>query len=187
MICIQENKMKTIQNLLELLKKRNRTVLEMFIGTVFYGLVIQAAGIFIAKSQPVFAMSLWLGIGLSLLATIHMYRTIDMALDFDEETAGKLMRRGYIIRYVVLYVVMAFLCFTEVLNPLVTFLGYMSLKGTVYLQPFTHKLCNKMFHETDEVFMAGPQEASPDGKESCPGDVKNISPDVMKDGGDENR
>lgn len=179
--------MKTIQNLLELLKKRNRTVLEMFIGTFFYGSVIQTAGIFIAKSQPVFAMSLWLGIGLSLLATIHMYRTIDMALDFDEETAGKLMQRGYITRYVVLCVIMAVLCFTEILNPLVTFLGYMSLKGTVYLQPFTHKLCNKMFHETDQVFMSEPQETSPDGEESCPCDAESISPDVVKDCGDENR
>ena len=40
---------------------------------------------------------------------------------------------------------------TETLNPLVFFLGYMSLKVTAYLQPITHKLCNRLFHETDPV------------------------------------
>ena len=52
---------------------------------------------------------------------------------------------------------------TNVMNPLVVFLGYMSLKGTAYLQPFTHKLCNKIFHETDPVPEALPEE---DGAES---------------------
>lgn len=30
-------------------------------------------------------------------------------------------------------------------------LGYMTMKVAAYLQPFTHKLCNMFFHETDPV------------------------------------
>ena len=40
---------------------------------------------------------------------------------------------------------------TKVLNPLIVFLGYMSLKVTAYMQPFTHKVLNRLFHETDPV------------------------------------
>ena len=36
---------------------------------------------------------------------------------------------------------------TEVMNPLVVFLAYMGMKVAAFLQPFTHKLCNKLFHE----------------------------------------
>ena len=34
----------------------------------------------------------------------------------------------------------------------------MSLKVTAYIQPFTHKLCNMLFHETDPVPEALPEE-----------------------------
>lgn len=137
--------------IIQILKQKNRTILEMFCGTLFYGIVCQVIGAVFAKNQPVYAISLWLGIILSMVATLHMYKTIDRALDFGEEDAAKLLKRGFIIRYVVFCIVIAVICLTKVLNPLVTFLGYMSLKGTVYLQPFTHKLCNKFFHETDPI------------------------------------
>ena len=45
--------------------------------------------------------------------------------------------------------VLVVIAVTGVMEPLVFFLGYMSLKVTAYLQPITHKLCNKLFHEVD--------------------------------------
>lgn len=137
--------MKLIYNL----KKKNRTVLEMEMGIFFCGLVCQAAGAFLVSRQGYYAVSLWFGILLAAAAVLHMYHTLDRALDFEEGQAAKLISRGYIIRYSILTVCILVIIFTGVMNPLIVFMAYMSLKVTAYLQPFTHKLCNRIFHETD--------------------------------------
>lgn len=144
--------------IIEALRKINRTVLEMHIGILFLGIICQIAGALIVTDQRFYACSLWFGICLSMVSAVHMYRTLDMALDFDEKNAAKAITRGYLIRYVLLVVILSIIMVTEVMNPLVVFMGYMSLKVTAYLQPITHKLCNKMFHETDPVPTALPME-----------------------------
>ena len=135
---------------IEALKKRNRTLLEMQIGMVFFGLICQLVGSLIVKEQRAYAVSLWFGIAFAFAASIHMCRTLDRALWYGKD-ASAIVVRGYFFRYAIVAGVAILLSLTEVLNPLVFFLGYMSLKVTAYLQPITHKLCNKVFHETDPV------------------------------------
>ncbi|MBO5336594.1 MAG: ATP synthase subunit I [Lachnospiraceae bacterium] len=144
--------------IIDRLKSKNRTLLEMYAGIVFWGMVCQAVGMFLVNDQGVYARSLWFGILFALVNTIHMYRSLDRALDFDEKTASKMIYRSYLFRYVSVAVVLLLVMITEVMNPLVVFLGYMGLKVTAYLQPITHKLCNKLFHETDPVPQAMPEE-----------------------------
>ena len=144
--------------IIDRLKSKNRTLLEMYAGIVFWGIVCQAVGIFFVSNQGLYARSLWFGILFALVNTIHMYRSLDRALDFDEKTASKMIYRSYLFRYVSVALVLLMVMITEVMNPLVVFLGYMGLKVTAYLQPITHKLCNKLFHETDPVPQAMPEE-----------------------------
>ena len=144
--------------IIDKLKNVNRTILEMYIGILFWGIVCQTVGSFLVEQQGVYAASLWFGIFFAMVNTIHMYRSLDKALDFDEKTASKLIYRSYLIRYISVAAVLLIVMLTEVMNPLVVFLAYMGLKVTVFLQPLTHKLCNKMFHETDPVPQAMPEE-----------------------------
>ena len=137
--------------MLELLKRKNRTVLEMEAGILFCGVVLQIAGALLSRSLWDYTKSLWFGILLALAATHHMYHTLSRALEYDEKTAAKIIFGGYMIRYVILVVFLLTIVFTEVMHPLIVFIAYMSLKVTVYLQPFTHKLFLKVFHETDPV------------------------------------
>ncbi len=141
----------------ERLKKMNRTLLEMQAGMLFFGLVCQIAGVFFVDKQGYYAASLWFGIAFAFVASIHMYRTLDRALLFGAD-ASKLVTRGYMFRYVVFAAALVLVALTEVMNPIIFFLGYMSLKVTAYLQPITHKLCNKLFHETDPVPEPLPEE-----------------------------
>lgn len=138
--------MKIVENL----KKRNRTLLEMHVGMFFFGLVCQTAGVFFVQDQTEFALSLWFGIAFAFAGSIHMCRTLDRALLCGENAQG-IVLRGYLFRYFVFGAVLVIAALTPALNPLVMFLGYMSLKVTAYLQPLTHKLCNRLFHETDPV------------------------------------
>lgn len=148
--------MKT-KKMIKCLKKADRTLLEMHTGMMVYGIVCQIAGAFFANDQPRYASSLWFGILFAVTASIHMARTLDRALT-DSASASKIITRGYVFRYLMVAVILAVISVTAVMDTLIVFLGYMSLKITAYLQPFTHKFYNMLFHETDPVPQALPDE-----------------------------
>ena len=135
--------------LLEKLRKKNRTVLEMELGIIALGILFQLGSVFFPGSRLERAVSLLLGSVLAAVAVLHMYRTLDRALDLDAGDAQKAIYKGYVLRYVFFALVLVLSALTGWLNPLLIFLGYMTLKFTAYLQPLTHKLCNRIFHETD--------------------------------------
>lgn len=161
--------------IVEALKKKNRTLLEMHLGILFLGIVCQLIGALLVKNQFFYAISLWFGILLAMTSAVHMYRTLDRALDYDEKTAAKLIFRGYLIRYVLLVLFLLIIIKTGVMNPLIVFMAYMSLKVTAFIQPFTHKLCNRFFHETDPIPEPLSEEVS--DKEGEPSD-ENLTKEV---------
>ena len=146
------------------LKKADRALLELHTGMLLTGLLCQLVGAFFVENQAEYAKSLWFGVLFALAGSIHIARTLDRALECGEG-AQKVIIRGYVFRYVMVAAIMAVIAVTEVMNPLVVFLGYMTLKAAAYLQPMTHKFYNRLFHETDPVPTALPEEA-PEGKES---------------------
>lgn len=148
--------------IVENLKMKNRTLLEMHIGMIFFGVVCQVAGVFFAPDLWDYSKALWFGIFFAYVASVHMYKTLDRALWYGDD-ASKLVVRGYLFRYLMVIVVLTVVAITGAMNPLIVFLGYMSLKVTAYLQPITHKVCNKIFHETDPIPEALEEEVSADG------------------------
>ena len=151
---------------MERLKNKNRTLLELQAGIVFFGIVCQLAGSLIAERQGYYAGSLWFGILMALAASVHMLRTLDRALDCGPD-ASRMIFKGYLFRYAFLTFVLAVTMVTKVMNPLILFMGYMSLKVAAFLQPVTHKLFNKLFHETDPVPVPLPDEEETAGEEKA--------------------
>ena len=137
------------EGLLETLRRMNRTVLEMELGILAFGILFQLLSLPFPGARLARAVSLLLGSAMAAAAVIHMYRTLDKALDNDEGGAQKAIYKGYVTRYVLVIVIILIAVYTKWLEPLMIFLAYMSLKFTAYLQPLTHKICNKIFHETD--------------------------------------
>lgn len=134
--------------MIDFLKRRDRILLEMYTGTLVIGVLFQIGGLFFVKDAASYSAGLWFGIVLSMVAALHMARTLDKALA-DPARTSKVIVTGYVIRYVLFAVILVLLSLTEVFSPLAAFLGYMSLKFTAYLQPFTHKFYLFLFHETD--------------------------------------
>lgn len=137
------------KSLKERLREINRTVLEMELGILELGILFQIGSVFFPGERLARAVSLLIGSLMAGFSVIHMFRTLDRALDLDEKTAGKAIYQGYLIRYVAVVVIILGTILTNWLNPLLTFLGYVSLKFAAYLQPWNHKLCNKIFQESD--------------------------------------
>lgn len=133
----------------------------MDLGILFLGVLAQIIGAFIVKDEVMYAKSLWFGVLLALVSTYHMYRSLDRALDQPEKTATKMIIRAYILRYVMLIFFLLVIAKTGVMNLLVFFFSYViAMKVTAFLQPITHKLCNKLFHETDPIPQAMPEETA---------------------------
>ena len=149
--------------MIETARKMNRTLLEMHIGMVFFGLVCQAVGALIVSDQREYALSLWFGVAFAVAGSIHMCRTLDRAHLCGSDASG-IVTRGYLFRYFLVAAVLVVIAVTGVMEPLVFFLGYMSLKVTAYLQPITHKLCNKLFHEVDPEPVSEEEFAAQEGE-----------------------
>lgn len=135
----------------------------MHFGMICFGLLCQLVGMIClavgsaggAGKIPgweytmIFTLSLWSGVAGAMLSAWHMNRTLERSLDCGEAAAQKMILTGFLFRYVLIVVIMLIIIVSGILNPLVTFLGYMGLKAAALLQPFTHKLCNRVFHETE--------------------------------------
>ena len=137
----------------------------MHLGQLTFGIVCQAVGMFFVQHPGWYAASLWLGVAFSLAASTHMARSLDRALLLGD-AAAKVIIRGYLFRYFMILLALVVSALTKVLNPLVVFLGYMSMKVAAYLQPFTHKVLNRLFHETDPVPAQTPEQ-TPSDADSC--------------------
>ena len=143
--------------MIEKLRNIPRALLELRLGILFTGLVMQLVGVWFAGNWILYTVALWIGIIVALWMVHHMYLTLDRALDLGSG-AQKAAMTANLVRYGCVIIVFAAVCLTKVLNPLITFMGVMSVKVAAYLQPFTHKLCNKIFHETDPIPEPMPDE-----------------------------
>lgn len=125
-------------------------MLELECGIVFWGVICQVAGIWFVKDKTAYSIGLWIGITMALLAGLHMWITLDRAFGGTEADVTRQMITANVLRYVVIVIVFALVAVSGIGNPLMTFLGIMGLKVAAYLQPFTHKLVNRIFHEIEE-------------------------------------
>ena len=147
----------------EKLRKVNRALLELDFGIIVIGILCQLIGMWFVTDKLLYSIALWLGIVLALVTVAHMYRTLDRALDMGAD-ATKAVTKANAIRYGCIVIVFGIVLATGVLNPLITFMGLMSLKVAAYIQPFTHKLCNKFFHEVDPIPQPLPEEETQESK-----------------------
>jgi len=153
---------------MEILKKRNRTLLEVNTGVILLAVLVVLIGAVCPVEKLGLTRKDWIAAiataaFLDIFSYLHIYRCLDRALDFDEGTASKTVVRGYLTRYMILAVVLIGSAVTGLLDPLVLCLGYLlMMKASAYMQPYTHKFYNFVFHEADPV----PEPLDEEKKES---------------------
>lgn len=122
----------------------NQTLRELFLGVLAWGILCQATVVWFLTEKGSYSLGLWIGIVLAAAASYHMWWSLDRSLDFESETAVKLITRYHILRYAVIVIVLGVVMVSGIANPLSAFLGVMGLKVAAYIQPFTHKLSTKL-------------------------------------------
>lgn len=131
-------------------KKINETLLELIIGILVSGVIIQLIELLIAALRPEiagsrlsFALGLWIGVITAVGLAAHMYRSIDRALDMGSSDAEKYMRKAYIFRTLIILIAASVVHFLKLGYVMAAFLGMLTLKFGAFLQPLMHKLLKK--------------------------------------------
>ena len=147
---MEERQTPPVQDKSRMMKNRikiDRTLLELSVGSMLWGILCQLTIMWFVKDKAGYSLGLWLGVLLAVAAGIHMWWSLDRSLDFMQDTAVKMVTKHNMIRYLVIVVVMGLIMISDFANPLSAFLGLMGLKVSAYIQPFTHKICEKFYKE----------------------------------------
>ena len=124
--------------------KIDATLFDLCLGIFLYGIVCQIVILFFSHT-PGYSIGLWIGIVLAIAGSVHMWWALDRSLDMASKDATKTVGAQYLIRYFILVAVMALLAVSGFANPLFAFLGYMGMKVSAYMQPFTRRISSKVF------------------------------------------
>ena len=127
----------------EKLKKIDKTLKELLIGIIIYGIIVEMLGVCFSKEKLYFSIGLWFGIFLALAAALHMWWGLNIGLEMGE-AATKYVLTQNMIRYGVIVIMFGVLCLWDIGNPLAAFAGIMGLKAGAYLQPYMHKIISKL-------------------------------------------
>lgn len=125
-------------------KKIDATLFDLCLGIFLFGIVCQLVILLFARKAD-YCIGLWIGVFLGIAGSIHMWWVLSRSLDMVSKDATKTAGTQYLIRYFVLIAVLALLQISGFANPLFAFLGYMGMKVSAYMQPFTRKISSKVF------------------------------------------
>ena len=124
--------------------KKNSTLIELLMGILVVGIVSQLLCLIILKQHVYNAVGLWTGVAVAAGMAVHMQRSIEDGLDLMRDSGVKHMQKASVTRMLVACVVMAIVMYYNWGNPLTLLLGVMALKLAAYLQPFMHRVLEKI-------------------------------------------
>lgn len=131
-------------------RRINETLLELMSGIFATGLVIQIVQLVIcvtnqqfSGARAPFAIGLWLGVATALGLAVHMYRSIERALDMISSDAEGYMRKTYLIRTAAILVLAGVVTYLKLGYVMAFFLGVLCLKFGAFLQPLIHSIREK--------------------------------------------
>ncbi len=115
-------------------------LVELGVGLVFYGIIVQIILFFIPENLMELTMGLWAGIILAAGMSFHMKRTIEDALDIGTTGAEKHLKKNSALRMLVVMLLICMFIYFDIGNMYSLFVGVFGLKISAYLQPYIYKL-----------------------------------------------
>lgn len=125
-------------------KKIDATLFDLCLGIFLYGIVCQAV-LLIFSRRPDYSIGLWIGVISGITGAIHMWWALDRGLDMAEKDAVKSVGTQSLVRYFAILAVMTLAALSGFADPIFVFIGYMGMKVSAYMQPYTHRISSKVF------------------------------------------
>ena len=118
----------------------NETLLELIVGILLSGALIEAGCIVLTGYSGAFTSGLCIGLVLAIVLAAHMYRLIDHALDLLPKDAEKYMRKAYMIRAAAILIIAGIVTYFKLGYVMATFGGVLCLKFGAFWQPVIHRV-----------------------------------------------
>ena len=147
-----------IKKKIKMIKKINRTLFELMLGIISYGIlafIVLGIIYFVLNILSVPVPLVWnagrmfiglaAGVIAALLASIHMWWALDRSLSLDEKAASGKIIRNYSVRYVFYIVVLTVFSMTGIANPVAVFIGLLGIKAGAYLNRFMKYFSDKIY------------------------------------------
>ena len=115
-----------------------QTLKELILGTVLWAVIICLVTVWFVDSRFVFVVSMTAGTVGAVATAVHMYRSIEYAMEMPEDSAGKYLRKQSVLRMGGA-IVLILLAYYLKGNIVAIFLGLLTLKPGAYIQPLLHK------------------------------------------------
>lgn len=124
-----------------MIRRLNKALPELLLGILFYGVIVEAAGVWFVKDKLRYSTGLWIGIVMACAMAIHMAVIIDEAVDTGTENGAKnKVIFQSVLRYIVVVSVFFITAKFKLGNFIMVFIGVEGLKAAAYMQPFIHKI-----------------------------------------------
>lgn len=134
---------------MEKIKKTDVALLELLTGIFLSGILFSLAGLvllfFKELSLGKYLVSMWLGILVAGGFSVHMWKSLNKAFGCEESQASRMLATGYVVRYLLEAVFLLAVYYVGKGYILAAFLGLMGMKTGAYLQPFSHKILEKIY------------------------------------------
>jgi len=129
------------------MQETKQTLYELLAGVVLCFLLFLLGNIFVSN-RLAYTLGLLLGNTIAGVMGVHMYRSLEQAMLYDEKTAAKKVQKGTVLRYVILLAgLAAALLLPEYISIIGVALGVLSLKFSAFLQPLTHKVLKNFINK----------------------------------------
>lgn len=126
-------------------EKIHPTLIELWIGILFWSGVIAAIGVWFCENKPAWFYGILFGAVAAMALAFYMYRSVaGLVDDLDAGRGDQRIRASAMIRLLASAAVIAVACVVPFLNPIGTFLGLLSMKFAAYSNPVIHALTKRM-------------------------------------------
>lgn len=129
------------------MQETKQTLYELIAGIVLF-LILFLLGNILVSNRIAYTLGLLLGGIIAGVMSAHMYRALEQAMLYDEDTAAKKVQKGSILR--VLFMIaglVAAMLLPRWISIVGVALGMLSLKFSAYLQPLTHKVLQNFINK----------------------------------------
>ena len=129
------------------MQETKQTLYELIAGIILCLILFLIGNIFVSN-RLAYTLGLLIGGIIAGFMSAHMYRALEQAMLYDEDTAAKKVQKGTILRYLFMLAgLVAALLLPEYISVIGVALGVLSLKFSAYLQPLTHKVLQNFINK----------------------------------------
>ena len=120
-----------------MLRRINDALPGLVLGIIVYGVIVELAGVWFVTDKVRYTTGLLIGIN---IATVLR----DAVELYGEDNAKKKIVAKSLLRYAVVVIVFFVMMKWNLGNLITAFIGVLGLKVSAYLQPFTHRVIQKL-------------------------------------------